>query len=297
MRKKIISYSLLLLLGIGISFFLLLSSKMPTSQKLTTSVIDDEEIVASAIVDSVNDVTRVPTLQSGVVKKINVTVGQMVKKGQTLIVLDDTTAKHGLLVSKIALKQAKNNVAIQEKTLRHSRDQLKLLKSIDRRAVSQAEIKEKIHEVEMSLIQLEQLQHNLDVAGANLKNAELTLSQFNVTAPKDGVVLQINVHVDEFAVGTQQVVFLGDAKKVMVRVSIDERDALNFNSKTRAYLKSNDHEQLKIPLKFIQLDRYIVTQERLNARVQEALYSFNRDDYPNLAAGQQFDAHILIKKS
>lgn len=297
MRKRIISYILLLLLGIGACFFLAFSLKTPPLNQNQPTVAGDKEIVASAIIDSVNDVTRVPSLQGGIVKKINVKVGQMVKKGQVLIVLDNTSPKHAVLVSELGLKQAENHVTIQQKNLRHFKEQLERLKSVDKRAVSESEIKEKMHEVKMASIQLEQLQHNLDVARANLKNAKLSLSQFNVIAPKDGIVLQINVHVDEFAGGAQQVVFLGDAKKVMVRVSIDERDTINFSPNEHAYLTSNDNERLKIPLKFVQLDRYIVIQERLNARVQEALYSFNRDDYPNLAAGQQFDAHILIKTS
>lgn len=54
---------------------------------------------------------------------------------------------------------------------------------------------------------------------------------------------------------------------------------------------------LNIPLTFIQLDRYIITNDRLNARVQEALYFFNRQDYPELAAGRQLDAHIAVQKT
>ena len=295
MRKKIISYSVLLLLISGLAFFL--NSKTSTPQNLTASVVEDKEIVASALVDSLTDIIRVPALQGGVVKKIEVVVGQVVKKGQPLIRLDETPAKHGVIVNKIALKQAENNLIIQTKNLKHANAQLARLKSIDKRAISQAELKDKIHEVKMIKIQLEQAQHGLDVAKATLKNSEAFLKQFTVVAPKDGVILQINAHVDEFVGGANQIIYLGDAKKVIVRVSIDERDAINFNSKASAYLTSNDNEKLKIPLKFVQLDRYIITQERLNARVQEALYSFDRDDYPDLAAGQQFDAHILIKTS
>ncbi len=297
MRKKIISYSVVLLSISGLFFFLFFNNKTPIPQNQTAPVVEDQEIVASALVDPLTDIIRVPTLQGGVVKKIKVSVGQAVKKGQPLIQLDNASAKHGVVLSKIALKQAENTLIVQRHNLEHANAQLKMLKSIDRRAVSQAELKDKTHEVKMSKMQLEQLQDNLKVAKANLKNAEAFLKQFIVVAPKDGIILQINAHVDEFVGGAQPIFYLGDAKKVMVRVSIDERDAINFSSKASAYLTSNDNEKLKIPLKFIQLDRYIITQERLNARVQEALYSFNRDDYPNLAAGQQFDAHILIKTS
>lgn len=146
----------------------------------------------------------------------------------------------------------------------------------------------------MGKIQIKQLQHSLDVAKANLRNAQLALNQFNIASPKDGIVLQINAHVDEFVGAGSQVILLGDAQKVIVRVSIEERDAKKYSPEASVYLTADG---LNIPLTFIQLDRYIITNDRLNARVQEALYFFNRQDYPELAAGRQLDAHIAVQKT
>src|SRR5580704_7499913 len=198
MRNKIVCYSLVLLIvEIGCSLlFSLHRASHPQNQ--TESVADNEEIIASAIIDSVNDVTRIPVQQAGIVKKIDVAVGQMVKKGQVLLSLDDTFAKHGVTINRIALKQAENNVVIQEKNLHHAKAQLKRLKSMDKRAISRSDLSEKIHEVEMASIKLKQIQHHLETSRANLRNAELILSQFTIVAPKDGVILQINAHLDEF---------------------------------------------------------------------------------------------------
>lgn len=292
MKRKIIGCSLLLLLIGGSYFYFILSRKMALPQAPAAPVAVNEEMIVPAIIDATSDITHIPTLQSGIIKKINVTVGQMVKQGEVLFSLDDTVGQHNVAVNKSALKQAENNLIIQTKNLNHVKAQLRRLKSIDKRAINQVDVREKTHEVKMGTIQLEQLQHSLDTAKANLRNAELALSQLHVVAPKDGIILQINAHVDEFVGGGSQIILLGDAQKVIVRVSIEERDTKKFSPEASAYLTGED---LNIPLTFIQLDRYIIQNDRLNARVQEALYFYKRDDYPNLVAGRQFDAHIAIK--
>jgi RND family efflux transporter MFP subunit len=295
MNKKMIAYALL-------GFFFVWSLfQLPLIPKARLEGISEdgptENIIAPAIIDSLNDVTRVSTLQSGVVKAIHVTVGDKVKKGQPLFSLDSTLVENNLTIQRIRLEEAKNALRIQERRVKHVQAQLARLRSIDKRAISRADLQEKNYEVGMDLIQLNQAEQNVALAKANVKNAELTLSQFQVTAPKDGVVLQINSHLNEFVGATQPVMFIGDAKKIIVRVSLDERDIERFHPKSKAYLTSNDHTQLKIPLTFMQLQRYIVTQERLNSRVQEVLYYFNREDYPHIVAGQQFDADITVRKN
>ncbi|KTD41690.1 efflux RND transporter periplasmic adaptor subunit [Legionella parisiensis] len=293
MKRKIMCASFLLLLIIGLCLSFLLSRKMIMPQNISAPVAAKEEIIAPAILDSGNDMTHVPSIQSGIVKKINVTVGQMVKKGDILFSLDDTIGLHNVTVSQIALQQAKNNFMIQTKNLKHLQSQLRRLKSIDKRAINPAELREKEYDVKMGRIQIKQLQHSLDAAKANLRNAELALNQFNIASPKDGIVLQVNAHVDEFVGAGSQVILLGDDQKVIVRISIEERDAKKYSPEASVYLTEN---KLKIPLTFIQLERYIITNDRLNARVQEALYFFNRKDHPDLAAGRQLDAHITVKK-
>lgn len=295
MKRKIIAYSLLLFLIVGLCFSLLFRHKILVPPNQAAPVAESKEIVAPAIIDAVNDITRVPTIQNGIVKKFNVTVGQMVKKGEILFSLDDAVAQHNVRVNKIALQDAENGLMIQKNNLKHAQSQLKRLKSIDKRAINQADLREKTHEVKMATMQIKQLQHHLDSAKANLSNAELALNQYNVIAPKDGVVLQINGHIDEFIGSGSPIILLGDAQKVIVRVSIDERDVKKFAPDASVYLTSNEDDKLNIPLCFIQLDGYIIVNDRLNARVQEAIYSFDRSTYPKFAAGRQFDAHIAVK--
>jgi macrolide-specific efflux system membrane fusion protein len=300
MKRKSLGFSLLLLTVLvvsGLCYHLLFNRQNSSRQAPVTAQVAKQDIIinAPAIVDALNDVTRVPTLQSGIIKKIHVAVGQMVKKDQPLLSLDKVPAINNLKIQRIYFKQAKTNLLIQEKSLEHIEHLLKSLRSIDKRAISQMELKQKMYEANMGRINLKQAQYNLKLALASLKNAELTLSQYTTVAPKDGIVLQISGHEEELVGGGQILILLGDAEKIIVRVSIDERDTYDYNPNSSAYLTSNENAELKIPLTFIQLDRFIITQERLNSRVQEVLYYFKRDAYPNLVSGKQFDAHVTVK--
>lgn len=295
MKKKIAAYSVLAFFLSWFLFHLPFTHRTLPKEDNVTSQTYQDALIAPAIIDSLSDITRVPTLQSGIIKQINVKVGENVRKGQVLFVLDNSLPKNQLNIQKIVLEQAKNELLIQQKTLKHAQYQLHRLKNLDKRAISRAELNEKIHEVTMGEIQITQAENHLALALANLKNAEFGLNQFTIAAPKNGVVLQINAHKNEFVAATQPVILLGDAQKVMVRVSLDERDVQHFHPQAKAFMTSNENPDLKIPLTFIQLDKYIVTLERLNSRVQEALYYFSREDYPNLVAGQQFDATISVR--
>ena len=291
MNKKKVMYAVFIGGFIGLLF---LGGRGATLQNTTLS-LPDEQMVAPAIIDAVSDITRIPTLQSGIIQTMNVLVGQKVKQGDPLFSLENTVVENQYQVQKIGLEKAQNECFIQEQQVRHMKSQLARLRRVDKRAISRAELQEKMHEVAMGEAQWTQSKHQWALAKAHLAKAEWTRSQFTVRAPRDGIVLQINAHVHEFVSNTQPIVFLGDIKKIMVRVSLDERDIQQFDPKASAFLMQNGGVTTKIPLTFLQLNQYIVTEERLHSRVQEALYYCNRDDYPHLVAGQQLDATISVR--
>lgn len=293
MKRKWVGLWLLLFLIVGIWF--LLTPRIPRSIHSNASHVVDETIVAPALIDSLNDITHIPALQSGVLKKLEVVAGQRVVKGQVLFSLDSGLVENNVHIQKIMLEQAQNQLRIQQQKIIHTKTELARLRSLDQRAISQSDLQNKQYEVEMETIQLTQAERQLALAIANLKQAELIQNQYTVIAPKKGIVLQVNAHVNEFIGTSQPVLLLGDIDKVMVRVSLDERDIIRFHPTMPAFLTSNDNKKLKIPITFLRLNQYIVTQERLNfSHVQEAIYYFNRKSYPNIIAGQQLDANIPI---
>jgi multidrug efflux pump subunit AcrA (membrane-fusion protein) len=255
-----------------------------------------ENIVAPALIDSLNDVTRIPTLQSGVIKKLYVVSGQQVMKGDRLFSLDKSLVQNNVHIQEIMVDQAKIQLLIQQKKTSHNKAELARLLSLDRRAISQSDIQNKRFEVNVDKIQQRQAERQLALAEANLQQARLIAKQYSIVAPQNGIILQVNARVNEFVGNAQPILLLGDTNKVMVRVSLDERDIQRFQSNMPAYLTSNENESLQIPLTFVRLNPYIVTQEHLNySHIQEAIYYFNRNNHPQIIAGQQLDANIPIK--
>lgn len=280
-----------------VSYFILRPRAVTPVHVAASEQVEEDFMMAPAMLDSMADITRVPTLQSGVIQQIAVTVGQRVHQGQVLFVLDDTLANQELQIRKITVAQAKNQVVIQEKAFAHAQEQLSRLKTIDTRAISQADLREKMHEVIMGRARLKQALQSLALAEANYQQAVMTKNQYTVRAPKAGVVLQVSAHENEFVGAAQPMIWLADAERVVVRVSLDERDAQRFDPHAIVYLTSNDDSQLKVPLHYLSSDQYIITQERLNSRVRELTYYFKRDEYPNLIAGQQLNATIYLRKT
>lgn len=295
MKRKYLSIGLLSLLVLSLIVLALHQKFAKNIPPPINTTVQNETMIAPAIIDSLSDITRIPSLQPGVIKRIHVSVGQMVKKGEPLFSLDGALVENALSIHQLTLQQTKNAMLIQQKQLAHLQKQLARLRKLDKRAISRAELQDKVHETNMAKAQLLQAQDNLSLTLAHLKNAELTLNQYTTFAPKDGIILQINAHPNEYVGSGQQIIFMGDAKKIIVRVSLDERDVHRFHPSDPAYLISYEKPAFTIPLTFIQLDQYIVTQERLNSRVQEALYYFKRQDHPNLIAGQLFDVNITLR--
>lgn len=294
MKKKYLRLSLILILVLSSMLIFFIYQKQSPQPMIEPLATQSNFIIAPAIIDAISDITHVSSLQSGIIKDIHVQVGQHVKRGEPLFSLESEVIENTLKMNKLSYKQNKNEIIIQKKQLHYLKNQLARLKSLDKRAISQAELQDKMHEVKMTTARLIQAEYALKIAKTNLKNTQLMLSQFTLRAPKDGIVLQINAHPNEYVGTSQQLIYLGDAEKIIVRISLDEREAYRFDPKAPACLIHYGDETLNIPLTFVQLDRYIITQERLNARVQEALYSFDRNTYPNLVAGQLFDARITL---
>ena len=201
-RKRLLITVLLLMVGGGFGVYCLQKNRKPDVDPVSSSK-QNEVIIAPAIIDAPNDITRIPSLQSGMMKQIDVQVGDQVKKGQPLFSLESGLVENALHINQLSVLQAKHALRIQKKQLKHLENQLARLNRLDKRAISMAELQEKQHEVNIAKAQLAQGVVNEALAQSQLKNTELTLEQYSVVAPKEGVVLQINAHPHEFVSGGQ----------------------------------------------------------------------------------------------
>jgi multidrug resistance efflux pump len=217
---------------------------------------------------------------------------------------------------------AKARVAEAEAVLADARNALALYESVpDKRAIVQEELTRRRYAVagnqaradaaraELARLQagawkpdLEVAQAQVDAAEAQVAVTEAELDRHTIKAPTAATILQVKIRPGEYAMaGVPQtpLMVLGDVDTLHVRVDVGENDAwrLNAGAPATAYVRGN--RDLHAPLKFVRVEPYVIPKksltgestERVDTRVLQALYSFDRAALP-VYVGQQMDVFV-----
>lgn len=248
-----------------------------------------DAVAASGIVEAEKENIKIGTPVSGIVKKVFVEVWDPVKKGDPLFEIDDRD-----LIGQMYVQEA--NVAVADATLKRLQDQFERLQGVkDERAVSKDEVKTRENDVLVAKAQLEQ-------AKAQVEQTKLLLSRLLIQAPQDGVILKNDIRPGEFmqAAANDDLMLLGDVEKMQVRVDVDEQNASRIrpNQPAVAFLKNNT--SYKIPLEYVRIEPYVIpkksltgsSEERVDTRVLQLIYSFNSKQGIPVYVGQQVDVYI-----
>lgn len=220
------------------------------------------------------------------------------------------------------LPLAESMVREAEVNLADLRSKLDFVKSVtDKRAVSAEELSRreyaaKIAETKVSearaqlaLLKAGAWKADLDIARAEVATAvaqvkvsETSIERMTVRAPITGKVLQLNVRKGEFApsgILQKPLVILGSVDKLRIRVDMDENDAWRFHEQARAVAFVRGNRELKTSMDFAFLEPYVIPKrsltgestERVDTRVMQAVYSFDRQRLP-VYVGQLMDVFI-----
>jgi HlyD family secretion protein len=138
-------------------------------------------------------------------------------------------------------------------------------------------------------------------AGAQARVVATDLERLVVRAPIAGQILRLNVRLGEFASAgplADPLVAMGTVDPLHVRVQIDEEDAARIASGAPAEATLRGDAMTRIPLTFVRFEPQAIPKtnlngggERIDTRVVEAIYSFNRGDL-SAFVGQQMDVFI-----
>lgn len=298
-------------------------------------------IAGAGIIEARSENLAIGTHVAGVVTDIYVKVGSIVKAGDPLFKIDDRSLQADLATRKtqLSLAQARLSrlqamprpedvppleaqVKRAQAALSDLKTQLSLLESVkDRRAISKDDLNRRRYAVQVGEAQLAEAQSQLtlmkagswkqdidvaradaEAAAAQVKAIETEIDRLTVRAPVDGEVLQVKIHLGEFAqTGVLQtpLVLLGDISRFHVRVDVDEHDVWRFRKDAPAVAFVRGNSNLKTPLTFVRVEPYIVPKrsltgdstERVDTRVLQILYSFDRKALP-VYIGQQMDVFI-----
>jgi HlyD family secretion protein len=246
-------------------------------------------IAGTGIIEANTENISIGTHIPGIVSKIYVQIATHVKAGDPLFTIDDR-AQRALVAVKTAAVQ------VTEAQLAHAKYELGLGEGLTEKRVLSLEDREtRRYNAQAAEAQLVQ-------AKAELESAKTDLDRLTVRAPVDGQVMQLKVHLGEFApagVLSQPLILLGGIEPMHVRVNVDENDAwrVRGNADAIGFLRGNN--QIKTPLHFVCFEPYVVPKvsltgdstERVDTRVLQIIYSFDRGNLP-IYVGQQMDVYI-----
>src|SRR5215472_788847 len=248
-----------------------------------------QTVAAVGLVETSTENIAVGTEIAGVVTKVYVDVGNRVKAGDPLFSIDSRAT-----LAELAIRRAAVQVA--DAALAEAKYQLELGQRLTgQRVLSVEENKNRGFAAQKAEAQLAQ-------ARAQLRSTETDLERLTVRAPVDGQVLQVKVHLGEFApTGAlpTPLILLGSVDKLHVRVDVEEHEAWRVLPEARAAASVRGNANLKTPLTFVRFEPFVVPKksltgdstERVDTRVLQVIYRIEDQNVP-LFVGQQMDVFI-----
>ena len=278
--------------------------------------IYSEGIVESAQMQGVN-VNIYPEV-TGPIAKVFVSEGQMVRKGQLLLAIDDSVqrptteqqkAAFDVTVAQIenakaVLKSAADTLAKQERSF-----------AIDPRSVSRDVLDTdrnaaKIAETSLSVIERQSVEQSKTYAAA-----AALLAKYTIRAPSDGIVLSIQAApgsyvssqgaYDAYTQGFDPLIVMGaHASSLEVRAYVDEilipRLQNSRQITAEMFVRGTN---VHVPLTFTRIQPYVSPkielsdqrQELVDVRVLPIIFRFERPKNVNVYPGQLVDVYVSAK--
>lgn len=248
-------------------------------------------IAASGIIESSDRDISIGLPAPGIITKVFVNVNDHVEEGDPLFQIDPRELEAALVELRAQLEVAK------AQKIRVQSQHAKLLAIEDKRAISQEDLDTKANDV---------LVANAEVLSkeAAIKKTKLLLERLTVRAPKSGMILQSNIRKGEFAeTGVNRpAMILGDIEVLQVRVDIDEQNASRYKLGMTAIAYLKNDPTFKINLLFSRIEPFVIpkksltgaSDERVDTRVLQVIYSIDNADKLKFFVGQQVDVFIQL---
>lgn len=262
-----------------------------------------ESLAATGLIEASRENVSIAPPKPGLVHRVMVNVGSPVTTGQALFQLDprEATAKQAMLQAQLAVQQA--SIAAETALRDDALDQWqRMQKLLSEKVASEDEANRKRFAVQNLEARLAKAQADLAAIEAQLNQAAVELDVLTVKAPRDGVILQLNLREGEYAAASpsQPLMILGDVEMLQVRADVDEQNAPQVRAGTpaTAFLKGTTTQP--IALRFVRIDPFVVPKksltgesaERVDTRVLQIIYQLDKPVDRPLYVGQQVDVFI-----
>jgi RND family efflux transporter MFP subunit len=245
-------------------------------------------VAGIGVIEPRSETLALGTELPGIVRTINVKVGEQVKPGDLLFALDqrDIDAQIKTLQANLAATQ------VQAQDAAAQYDSINAIK--DARAVAKDDFNKRRYGSEYARARVNEI-------AAQLEQARITKERMNIRAPIAGQILEINVRPGEFAPAAnlgQPLMRMGDTAIYHVRVEIDEENVARVRAGAAAKGFQRGDTQQALPLSFVRFEPYAkpkqnlaVAGQRVDTRVIQIIYALPAQTIP-LFVGQQLDVFI-----
>jgi HlyD family secretion protein len=263
----------------------------------------EHAVAATGILEALSENVAIGVPVPGLVTEVAVKVNDPVKKDQPLFSLDDRDLRAEELAARAQQEIARAQIAVNQAQLAKLEAQFARWEAVvDPRAISRDDLENRRQEVAISRAQLAAAKAQLAATESSLQRIALLADRLTVRAPRDGIILQVNVRTGEYAATAPKspAMILGETSKLQVRADIDEQNATRIRpgQPAHAYLKGDP--SVSFPLTFVRVEPYIIPKvsltgastERVDTRVLQVIYSLHRPESPPLYVGQQVDVFI-----
>lgn len=260
-------------------------------------------IAGAGIIEASSQNISIGSPFNEVIKKIYVVEGDIVHEQDLLFELDTRNFVAQRDVAQAELQSAQTN--LKDKTTQFM---------FYERLKNKEAVSEQIYE--QYRFTMLQAQDAVSVAERNVALAESNIERSIIRAPVSGKILQMNIHVGEIAPvipftnsqtfwqtqANGSLIIMGAVQPLQVRIDIDEADLWRYQQGAcaTAFVRGNSH--INFPLAFLRVEPFVIpkasftgeTVERVDTRVLQVLYTFEKKDLP-VYVGQVLDIFIESK--
>ncbi|MFI8417758.1 macrolide transporter subunit MacA [Serratia sp. NPDC078593] len=236
-----------------------------------------QTVLATGQLDAVRKVD-VGAQVSGQLESLTVEIGDKVKKGQLLGVIDPQQAQNNIRESEATLRelhaqlqQAQSERQLAAVTLQRNRQLSKV------QAVSRQDLDKATTELAVKKAQIESIRAQIARNQASLDTAKTNLTYTRIEAPMDGDVVQITTLQGQTVIAAQQapnILTLADLSTMLVKAQVSEADVIHLKPGQKAWFTV-----LGDPTK--RFDGVLKDIQPTPEKVNNAIFYYARFEVPN----------------
>lgn len=184
-----------------------------------------------------SEATAVSFTTMGVIKRMYVSEGQIVSRGQLLAEIDASSSSNGVEIARASTSQANDMVKQAEDTYAQAKDAYDRMKILHDNGslpeIKWVEVETRLRQAETAL---STARSGVTSAQATERIARKGVADTRLYAPVSGVIGKRQLVVGETALPSQAVVSILDISTVKVKVSVPEDELKNITSGTPSYI-------------------------------------------------------------